>query len=102
MSLLISRSRGCEGLGFVVRINTAQRPSLPGKSFSSGLAGCVLEGEMARIFNLPPTGGPVAPDGSPTDLLGIQVVTVQALISSPEVLLQSGSYGEVRRLNRVL
>src|SRR5881397_3444886 len=53
----ISKSRGSEGLGFVVTINTAKKLLLERKSFWSGIDGTLLTGDLAAIFNLPEPSG---------------------------------------------
>jgi serine protease Do len=57
VSHIISKSGGFEGLGFVVSSNMARTLLLEQRAFWTGLSGFFLQGDLAKVFNLPqPTG----------------------------------------------
>ena len=53
----ISKSGGSEGLGFVVTMKTAQKLMIERKVFWGALAGILLTGDLAAIFNIPAPAG---------------------------------------------
>ena len=57
VSHLIFGETGDGGLGFVVTSNMAKELVLSGKGMWSGIEGYMLEGELARIFQLPQARG---------------------------------------------
>jgi len=70
----ISRSGGFEGLGFVVTINLAKRILLERRSFWSGMAGLVVQGNLAKALNVPQPYGILVQQvaaNSPSALIGL-------------------------------
>ena len=92
----ISKGGGSEGLGFVVKINTARELLLARRSIWSGLEGHTLSGELAAIFNVPQPEGfliKTVAKGSPAESAGIRggnrtaVIDGQTLVVGGDILL---------------
>jgi S1-C subfamily serine protease len=88
VSYILSHGGGFEGLGFVVTSNTARRLLLEDPSLWSGLQGFVLEGDLARLFNVPQSTGlmveRVAAD-SPAGELGLRPGLVKLQVAGAEL-----------------
>ena len=84
----ISKSGGSEGLGFVVKINTAKQLLLEKKSFWSGLDGQFLTDRVADMLNLPPnaTGYIIksVARSSPGEALGLREATTLVTIDGQD------------------
>lgn len=88
VSHILSVSGGFEGVGFAVTSNLARRLLLEKRSFWSGLHGYWLEGEMARVFNLPQSRGLLVQriaTNSPASRIGLQAGTVEATIDDEDL-----------------
>lgn len=90
VSHIISKSGGFEGLGFAVTIEAARRLLLERPPFWSGIEGIVLDGPLAKAFNVPQTAGlllqKVAKD-SPAEKLGLRHGTLEATIDGKPLLI---------------
>ena len=53
VSYIISQTGGFEGLGFVVTTNMAKKMLLEERALWSGILGQIVEGELARVLNVP-------------------------------------------------
>jgi len=74
VSHIIFQEAGAGGLGFVVTSNLAKELVLSGQTFWSGMEGYTLEGEMAKIFQLPQDRGILVQriaEGSPAARIGL-------------------------------
>ena len=74
VSHIIFGEAGAGGLGFVVTSNLAKELVLSGGNFWSGMEGYALEGDMARIFQLPQARGILVQrvaQGSPAAKIGL-------------------------------
>lgn len=88
VSHILTVSGGFEGLGFAVTSNLARRLLLERRSFWSGLHGYWLEGEMARVFNLPQSRGLLVQRiaaNSPASRLGLQAGALEASIGNEDL-----------------
>lgn len=88
VSHILSVSGGFEGLGFAVTSNLARQLLLEKRSFWSGLHGYWLEGELARVFNLPQARGLLVQRiaaHSPASRIGLQAGAVDATIGEEEL-----------------
>ena len=86
----ISKSGGFEGLGFVVTINLAKRILLEQKSFWSGMAGLVVQGNLAKALNVPQPYGILVQQvaaNSPSALIGLKPSTIPATIDGKALLV---------------
>jgi S1-C subfamily serine protease len=90
VSYMISQSGGFEGLGFVITSNMATRLLLEERHVWSGFQGRVLDGDLARIFNLPQEAGvlvEIVADRSIAKALGLRGGTVKATIAKEELIV---------------
>jgi len=90
VSYILSQGGGFEGLGFVVTSNMARRLLLEERSVWSGLQGRILEGELARIFNIPQSRAllvEAVATNSPARRLGLWPGSVRAEIAGVEMIL---------------
>lgn len=90
VSHIMTKSGGFEGLGFIVTSNTAKELLLEGKSFWGGMAGYILEGTLAQIFNLPQKRGILVQQvakGSPSARIGLKGGIIEAQIGDDEFLV---------------
>jgi S1-C subfamily serine protease len=90
VSHIVSASGGSEGLGFVVSSNLARRVLLEEPTMWTGMSGHLLEGELARVFNLPQASGILVQGvatGSPAAGLGLRAGSLRARIGDDELLL---------------
>jgi len=90
VSHILSLSGGFEGLGFVITSNLANRLLIEERSWWSGFEGYMLEGELARIFNLPQPRGILVENvaaGSPASVLGIQPGKYMAVIGDQQLVV---------------
>jgi S1-C subfamily serine protease len=74
VSHIIFGEAGAGGLGFVVTSNLAKELVLSGRNFWSGMEGYVLDGDLARIFQLPQPRGILVQrvaQGSPAEKIGL-------------------------------
>ncbi|BAU48819.1 trypsin family protein [Sulfurifustis variabilis] len=88
VSHILTVSGGFEGLGFAVTSNLARRLLLEKRSFWSGLHGYWLEGEMARVFNLPQSRGLLVQRiaaNSPASRIGLRAGAVEASIGDEDL-----------------
>jgi S1-C subfamily serine protease len=90
VSNIMTRSGGFEGIGFVATSKIARQLLIDQKSFWSGVDGLLIEGEMAKILNIPqPAGFYVqrVAEGSPAWRQGLRGGSIRALIEGEEILL---------------
>jgi S1-C subfamily serine protease len=90
VSHIIFGEAGAGGLGFVATSNMAKALVLSGKGTWSGMEGYVLDGDMARIFQLPQTRGILVQrvaQGSPAAKLGLIPGSRKASIGGDEFLV---------------
>jgi S1-C subfamily serine protease len=90
VSHMISQSGGYEGLGFVMTSNMARDLLLGRRTIWSGFEGHVVDGEMARILNLPQDVGILVQrvaEGSPASRMGLQPGSYRAEIDGQEIIL---------------
>ncbi len=86
----ISKSGGFEGLGFVVTVNMARRLLLEQKSFWSGMAGLVVEGNLAKVLNVPQPYAILVQQvakNSPSAYIGLRPSTISATIDGKAMLV---------------
>jgi S1-C subfamily serine protease len=89
VSYILSHSGGFEGLGFVVTSNMARRLLLEEPTVWGGVQSRVLEGDLARLFNVPQ---PVAllvekvAANSPAQKLGLKGGVVKLGIANQEMI----------------
>ena len=90
VSKIMSTSGGSEGLAFAASSNTARQLLLERKPFWSGIAGFLVDGNLAKALNLPqPTGVLVqrVAEGSIAWRWGIHAGTVRANVEGEELVL---------------
>ena len=90
VSYILSQSGGFEGLGFAVTSNTARRVLLENRSFWSGLTGVLIEGDLARLLNIPQTAGYLVQNVaqfSPARQIGLRPSTVQIQFAGQSMAL---------------
>jgi serine protease Do len=90
VSHILSRSGGFEGMGFVVTSDLARRILLERHPFWSGIQGYVLNGELARVFNLPQPAGllvQAVAAKSPAERIGLRAGTLRAVIEGEPLIL---------------
>jgi len=90
VSHIVSVSGGSEGLGFVVSSNLARRVLLEEPTLWTGMSGFLLEGELARVFNLPQAAGILVQGvaaGSPAARMGLRAGSIPARVGEEELLL---------------
>ncbi len=90
VSHIISRSGGFEGLGFAVTSKTASTLLIDRAGFWTGMEGFLLEGDMARIFNVPQATAILVQrvaEKSPAAKAGLRPGTYRAVIEDEEILL---------------
>jgi S1-C subfamily serine protease len=90
VSHIIFGEAGAGGLGFVATSNMAKTLLLSGKAMWSGMEGYVLEGDLARIFQLPQSRGVLVQriaKGSPAAKIGLKPGDRKAMIGSEEFLV---------------
>jgi S1-C subfamily serine protease len=90
VSNMVSGTGGWEGLGFVVTSNVARQLVLEQRTMWTGMEGFLLQGKLAKAFNLPQSHGilvqRVAPD-SPASRIGLKAGVVRASIDEREIIL---------------
>jgi serine protease Do len=89
VSNILSRSGGFEGIGFAATSKMA-RLLLEQKPFWSGMEGLLVQGDLARVLNLPQPAGFLVQrvaEGSPGWRLGIRPGTLRASIEGNDLLL---------------
>jgi S1-C subfamily serine protease len=102
VSHIIFGEAGAGGLGFVATSNMARDLLLSGKGTWTGMEGYVLEGEMARVFQLPQPRGVLVQriaQGSPAAKLGLQPGNRRATIGSDEFLVGGDVILEVQGIS---
>jgi serine protease Do len=97
VSRIVSRSGGSDGLGFAVSSNTVRRVLLAESTVWSGVEGYLLNGDMARVFNLPGNRAGLlvqrVAHGSPAERLGLRggdlpaVVAGEGFIAGGDIVL---------------
>jgi len=90
VSHIIFGEAGAGGLGFVATSNMARDLLLSGKGTWTGMEGYVLEGELARVFQLPQARGVLVQriaQGSPAAKIGLQPGNRHAKIGTEEFLV---------------
>jgi S1-C subfamily serine protease len=90
VSSMLSRSGGYEGLGFVITSNLARRLVVDARTPWSGFEGFLLEGELAKAFNLPQAEGVLVQrvaEGSPAERAGLIPGSLDAVIEGRPVRL---------------
>jgi serine protease Do len=96
------RAAGAGGLGFVATSNMAKALLLSGKAMWSGMEGYMLEGDLARIFELPQARGVLVQriaKGSPAAKIGLQPGDRAATIGEDEFLVGGDVILEVQGVN---
>jgi len=90
VSHIISATGGFAGLGFAVTSNLARRLLLEEPSRWTGMSGFLLEGDIAKILNVPQERAILVERvafGSPASMLGLQPGTVSVNLGGEEILL---------------
>ena len=91
VSVIVSKSGGSEGLGFVATSNMARQLLLEQKSFWSGVSGYFLTSQLAKILNVPPPGVGMliqyTAKSSPAALMGLRGGTTTATVQGENVIL---------------
>jgi len=90
VSNMMSTSGGSQGLAFATTSNTARRLLLEQKPFWSGIAGFLVESDLARALNLPQPAGVLVQrvaEGSIAWRWGIHAGTVRANVEGEELVL---------------
>jgi len=90
VSALVSKSGGFEGLGFATPSNVAKSLLLEGKAVWTGVDGYFVDGEMAKVLNMPQPAGFLVEriaSGSPAARLGLRPGTFRVTIDGEAVLL---------------
>jgi len=90
VSHMISQSGGYEGLGFVMTSNMARELLLGRRTIWSGFEGHLIDGEMARILNVPQDAGILVQrvaEGSPASRMGLQPGSYRVEIDGEEIVL---------------
>jgi S1-C subfamily serine protease len=90
VSHIIFGEAGAGGLGFVATSNMAKALLLSGKAMWSGMEGYMLEGDLARIFQLPQERGVLVQriaKGSPAAKIGLKAGDRKAVIGGYEFLV---------------
>jgi S1-C subfamily serine protease len=101
VSHMISESGGYEGLGFVMTSNMARELLLGSRTIWTGLEGHRVDGELARILNLPQGVGILVQrvaEGSPAHRMGLQPGTVKAEIDGQPIVLGGDIILEIQGL----
>jgi len=102
VSHIIFGEAGAGGLGFVATSNMATSLLLSGKAAWSGMEGYVLEGDLARIFQLPQERGVLVQriaKGSPAAKIGLKPGDRKARIGNEEFLVGGDVILEVHGVN---
>jgi S1-C subfamily serine protease len=102
VSHIIFGEAGAGGLGFVATSNMARDLLLSGKSTWSGMEGFVLEGELARVFQLPQSRGVLVQriaQGSLAAKIGLQPGNRKATIGTEEFLVGGDVILEVQGIS---
>jgi S1-C subfamily serine protease len=90
VSHIIFGEAGAGGLGFVATSNMAKALVLSGKAMWSGMEGYMLEGDLARIFQLPQARGVLVQriaKSSPAAKIGLKAGDRKATVGSEEFLV---------------
>jgi serine protease Do len=90
VSHMISQSGGYEGLGFVMTSNMARALLLGRRTIWSGFEGHLIDGEMARMLNVPQDAGILVQrvaEGSPASRMGLQPGSLRVEIGGEEIVL---------------
>jgi serine protease Do len=90
VSHIIFGEAGAGGLGFVATSNMAKTLLLSGKTRWSGMEGYMLEGDLARVFQLPQSRGLLVQriaQGSPAAKIGLMPGNRKAVIDGEEFLV---------------
>jgi S1-C subfamily serine protease len=91
VSYIVTRSGGSEGLGFAITSNVAREVLLNEPAFWSGLDSVMLQGEVARAFNVPGDGAGIlvqhVAKGSEGAKMGIRGGAIVATIAGEEVVI---------------
>jgi len=102
VSHIIFGEAGAGGLGFVATSNMAKSLLLSGKAVWSGMEGYMLEGDLARIFQLPQPRAVLVQriaKGSPAAKIGLQPGYLKARIGSDEFLVGGDVILEVQGIS---
>jgi len=102
VSHIIFGEAGAGGLGFVATSNMAKELLLSGKTRWSGMEGYMLDGDLARIFQLPQERGLLVQriaQGSPAAKIGLQPGNRKATIGGEEFLVGGDVILEVQGIN---
>ena len=102
VSHIIFGEAGAGGLGFVATSNMARDLLLSGKSTWTVMEGYVLDGELARVFQLPQSRGILVQriaQGSPAAKLGLQPGNRKARIGTEEFLVGGDVILEVQGIS---
>jgi S1-C subfamily serine protease len=90
VSNILSQSGGFEGIGFAATSKMARLLLLEHKPFWSGIEGILVQGDLARVLNLPQPAGFLVQrvaEGSPGWRLGLRPGTLHAPIEGSHLLL---------------
>ncbi len=102
VSHIISQSGGFEGLGFVITSNMAKRLLLDQRSMWSGIQGVMLEGELARLLNVPQERAMLVQrvaEHSPASHIGIHGGAIRGNIEGIDLVLGGDIILEVMGVN---
>jgi S1-C subfamily serine protease len=90
VSHILSLSGGFEGLGFVITSNLASQLLLEQKSMWSGMSGLIVEGDLARLLNIPQEHAVLVENvaaGSPASTLGLRPGTARMTIEGESIVI---------------
>jgi len=90
VSHILSKSGGSEGLGFVVTSDMAKRLLMEKHPFWSGVEGFLLNGNMARVFNIPQPAGILVQRvsaRSPAAMIGLRPGVVTAVFDGQPLVV---------------
>jgi len=102
VSHILFGEAGAGGLGFVATSNMAKSLLLSGKAMWSGMEGYMLEGNLAKIFQLPQERGVLVQriaKGSPAAKIGLKPGDRKARIGNEEFLVGGDVILEVHGVN---
>jgi S1-C subfamily serine protease len=90
VSRILSSSGGSEGLGFAVTSNQVRDLLLEQRAFWNGLSGYWVQGNLARLLNIPQARGLMVQGmaaGSPAARIGLRAGTVEVNIAGESLIL---------------
>ena len=90
VSRILTSSGGSQGLGFAVTSNQVRELLLEQRAFWNGLNGYWVQGNLARLLNIPQSRGLVVQGmaaGSPAARIGLRAGTVEVNIAGESLIL---------------